>query len=142
AYRRAPEFPRIFPLIESVFLSKVSHIAALAVASMKAVAGYLDIRPDWLHSQSLFPNLHGEDRILAICKATGATEYIKPTGGRELYSRQRFETEGIRLHFLQPRPIEYKQFNNRFVPWLSIVDVLMFNSRDRVRFYLDQYDLV
>ena len=62
-------------------------------------------------------------------------------GGRELYGRDRFEAEGVRLHFLQPRPVEYRQFDHPFVPWLSIVDVLMFNPVETVRTFLGECDL-
>jgi len=37
-----------------------------------------------------------------------------------------FEARGIDLHFLRSQPVTYPQFGNTFVPWLSIVDVLMF----------------
>ena len=142
AYRRAPEFPRVFPLIEAVLKRPATRVAEVALASLKTVAEYLAIRPDWVDSSyGYYSDLKSEERVLAICKAEGATEYINASGGGELYSPERFEREGLRLRFLHPRPIEYKQFNGPFAPWLSIIDVLMFNSRDSVRHYLDQCDL-
>jgi hypothetical protein len=143
AYRRAPEFARVFPLVESVFAKPATHVAELAVASLKAVAAYLDIDVEWVETSGAYGNaaLSGEDRVLAICRAEGASEYINPSGGRELYDRDRFAAEGVRLSFLQPKPIEYRQFNGPFVPWLSIIDVLMFNGRDATRLMLDRYDL-
>jgi hypothetical protein len=143
AYRRAPEFARVFPHLEAVFLSGTDRIADLAVASLKTVAQLLDIRTDWVDSSTRYGNAHlkGEDRVLAICKAEDATEYINAAGGRELYSRARFEAAGVRLRFIQPASIEYTQFGPPFVPSLSIIDVLMFNPRERVRGFLETYDL-
>jgi len=46
------------------------------------------------------------------------------------------------LRFLRSRPVTYPQFGNTFVPWLSILDVLMFNEIDTVRALLDEYDLI
>ncbi len=37
--------------------------------------------------------------------------------------------------------IKYKQFNNEFVPWLSIIDVMMFNSKEQIQEYLNKYTL-
>jgi wbnG protein len=37
--------------------------------------------------------------------------------------------------------IVYKQFSDEFVPGLSILDVLMFNSRDKVKEFLELYSL-
>lgn len=81
--------------------------------------------------------------MLAICRALGATAYINAVGGVELYSRQRFSEHGIMLNFIKSRPLEYPQFGAAFVPWLSIVDVLMFNPLDEVRRIVrEHYDLV
>ena len=143
AYRRAPEFPRVFPLLESVFTCGTTKIADLALASLKAVASFLDIRTSIVDSSRRYANadLKGEERVLSICAAEGATHYVNVPGGRELYSREHFKSRGLTLSFVDPRPIEYRQFGGPFVPSLSIVDVLMFNPRDVVREYLLACDL-
>jgi WbqC-like protein len=142
AYRRSPEFNRVFPLIDSVFNHHATHIGEIAVASLKAVMSYLEIKTDWVDSSvGLASDFRSEDRVVAICKTQGASEYVNPSGGKELYSRERFERDGLRLRFLDTRPIEYKQFSDPFVPWLSVIDVLMFNSVSVVRSYLERYDL-
>lgn len=142
AYRRAPQFANVFPLLESVFATSPARIAELAVASVKAVARFLEIRTTFVDSSSIYANAHlkSEERVLAICAAEQATEYVNLPGGRSLYAPQRFEAHGITLAFLEPRPIEYRQFDGAFVPWLSIVDVLMFNPIEAVRSYLNAYD--
>ena len=143
AYRRAPEFGQVFPMVEAVLTRSTSRIAELALASLEAVAQFLDIQTEWVKSSTRYGNAHlkGEERVLAICKAEGASEYVNASGGRELYERARFEAEGLSLRFLQPGPIAYSQFKDPFVPWLSIVDVLMFNPRETVRGFLNAYDL-
>jgi len=143
AYRRAPEFAQVFPLVESVLRLPTGRIGELALASLKAVAQFLDIRTDWVDSSERYDNadLKGEDRVLAICRAEGATAYLNVPGGRELYSRERFAAGGIALQFVQPRAIEYRQFGDPFVPWLSIIDVLMFNQPAIVRTFLTACDL-
>ncbi len=79
--------------------------------------------------------------MLAICAAEAASEYVNLPGGRELYSQDRFAARDVKLTFLSPRSIEYRQFGGPFVPALSIIDVLMFNPADRVRQFLDEFDL-
>lgn len=46
--------------------------------------------------------LRGQQRIMAICEARGATHYLNAPGGRELYAPDAFEKAGIRLEFLPP----------------------------------------
>ena len=138
AYRRAPEFARTFPLLERVLTTTTSKVAELAVESIKAVAERLEIRTPLVETSSAYGNadLHGEDRVIAICRSEQASRYINVSGGRELYSRDRFKAQGIELRFIEPHAITYAQFGGSFVPWLSIIDVLMFNPVERVRGFL------
>ena len=43
------------------------------------------------------------------------------------------QTIGIELKFIQSKPFEYPQFGDAFLPWLSIIDVMMFNPLDTIR---------
>ena len=87
--------------------------------------------------------LKGQDKVIALSKATGATCYVNAIGGLELYDKDDFSAQGLDLQFIRSRPFEYPQFGAPFVPWLSIIDVLMFNSLDTVRGHrVEPYDLV
>ena len=55
---------------------------------------------------------------------------------------QGFKKNNIELKFIKSQPITYTQFENTFVPWLSIVDVMMFNSKDIIKEYLNSYTLL
>jgi hypothetical protein len=139
AYRRAPEFLPTRPLVEGVLARATWRIADVALDSIRTIAERLEIRTPIVPSSTVYGNahLHGEDRVLAICKAEKASSYINLSGGRTLYSRERFAAEGIELRFIAPTPIEYQQFGEPFVPWLSIVDALMFNPVEHVRGFLN-----
>jgi len=144
AYRRAPEFLPTRPLVELVLARATSRIADLALDSIRTIAQRLEIRTPIVATSTTYGNahLHGEDRVLAICKAEKASRYVNLSGGRTLYSRERFAAEGIELCFIEPAPIEYRQFGDSFVPSLSIVDVLMFNPVERVRGFLGACEVV
>jgi hypothetical protein len=143
AYRRAPQFSEVFPLVQGVLTLPVTRIADLALASLSAVLDYLDVKVDIERSSRTHAagELTGQDRVMAICRQAGATEYVNPGGaGRELYSAADFAAAGLRLWFLQPHLREYRQFGGPFVPGLSIIDVLMFNPKETVRAYLEEYE--
>ena len=85
---------------------------------------------------------HAQQRILDICHERGCDEYINAIGGTELYDKKDFEENGIKLSFLRMDPdIVYPQGKGEFIPGLSILDVLMYNSREEVRQLLDRYTL-
>lgn len=48
------------------------------------------------------PDIHGQERILAIAEALGANRYVNAPGGGELYDRKSFSDRGIDLQILEP----------------------------------------
>ena len=80
--------------------------------------------------------------MVDICSQEGATHYINAAGGQELYAKEDFAMEGVQLNFIKSLSIEYKQLGNDFVPWLSVIDVMMFNSVEEINLMLDKYELI
>ena len=143
SYGKAPFFNTIYKMVMSVFESEADTISELAYMSLKIVCDYLDIKIKFVFS-SEYNNKHmkGQDRIIDICLLENTTQYINAFGGKELYSPQAFQEKGIELFFVKTKPYEYKQFNNPFVSNLSIIDILMFNEKERVQELLGLYELV
>ncbi|HNL85178.1 MAG TPA: WbqC family protein [Chitinophagales bacterium] len=145
AYKKAPFFEEIFPLTAQILEKEYTNIAELAKESIVRVSDYLSITTRFYTSSTDFPESRGLDkaeRLQAICKKINAEKYINAIGGQELYSKEEFFKENIQLQFIKSLPIAYKQFGNEFVPWLSILDVLMFNSKEEVKKMLTQFELV
>jgi hypothetical protein len=144
AYRKAPLFPQFMPLLEEIILCPSNNLFDYIFHSIQKICGYLSLKTRLTVASALECNhaLKSAQRVQAICKALVADTYINPAGGTELYSKEDFEAKGVVLRFIQARPFEYPQFGGTFVPLLSIVDVAMFNSADRIREQLSNaYDL-
>lgn len=143
AYRRAPCFDATMPLLDAVLECPNRNLFHFIFHSIACVCTHLGIRTP-LRVSSELPvdhTLKGQDKVLALCKALKANTYINSIGGRELYAAEDFRSQGIELQFLQSRARDYIQFDRPFVPWLSIVDVLMFNPVDKVRHtMLDEWE--
>ncbi|MBI4599363.1 WbqC family protein [Candidatus Uhrbacteria bacterium] len=144
AYKKAPFFNDGFAVVHEVISRDEPKISNLAVASLKAVARYLDIKTEFVDTSTVYDNsqLRAQERILNICEIERASAYINPIGGVPLYSKKAFNDKNISLNFLKPNPPLYKQYGADFTPSLSIIDVLMFNSRDKIKEYLLCYELV
>ena len=56
----------------------------------------------------------------------------------ELYDRNYFSSSGISLQFIKSTGVIYRQFDNDFVPSLSVIDVMMFNSPDSIRDFIEK----
>jgi hypothetical protein len=144
SYKKAPYYGSVIPIITNVILSEAKSISRLIRQSITEINRYLGISTMLQDTSAVYDNCHlkAEDRIIDTCRKERAGQYINPSGGTDLYSKERFKEEGIELLFLKPKPVNYKQFDNDFVPWLSIIDVLMFNSKETVGEYLLAYSLI
>ncbi|WP_138990907.1 WbqC family protein [Larkinella sp. C7] len=144
SYRKAPFYKTVFPLLEKIVNLEVRTIAELVRESFPLLNDYLGIQTELVPSSDVYNNseLRGQERILDICLQEKATRYINPIGGMELYDRQRFADAGIELFFIQSKRVEYPQFQNEFIPWLSIADVLMFNDVPAVQEMLKEFELI
>lgn len=144
AYGKAPFFDTIFPIVQEVILCKKDKISDLAFLSITAVCSYLEIETKFKKSSKTYKNsrLDKAGRLINITKQEHAENYINPIGGTELYDKETFKKEGVNLFFLKPEELSYTQFGNQFVPWLSIIDVMMFNSVEEIHGMLQKYRLI
>lgn len=144
SYKKAPFFADVFPIIEDVILYEKNDAVKWLCYSLQKVCDFLSIKTFIIISSEIHKNkeLKGQDKIIEICKKLKATQYINPIGGLELYDKVVFSRHSISLNFVKSNPIIYQQFKNEFIPWLSIIDVLMFNSPQQIKAFLNQYELI
>lgn len=144
AYRRAPQFEEISGWISALLAAAPSNIAQANRLFAEAVAKRLGIRCEFLAASGfdLDPGLHGQERVLALCERAGASVYLNPIGGAQLYDREAFRDAGIDLRFLRSQPTDYRQAGGAHVPFLSIVDVLMFNRAEDFPALLARHEIL
>jgi len=135
AYKKAPEYKKAFPLIQNILENPETNLAKFLGNLIQKISTYLKIDTDIIYSSDIEKDcsLKAQAKILDICQRLGASRYINPIGGQDLYSQEAFRNKGIELNFIQTELIEYKQFNYKFVPYLSIIDIIMFNSIDNIK---------
>ncbi len=144
-YRKAPFYEAAFPVLSRILLNGERNLFVYLRHSIIEVCHYLGIETEIRVSSTVNSDhgLRAQDRVIDICQALKANRYINAIGGTELYSATAFEQKGIELRFIKSRPLTYPQFGAPFVPWLSIADVMMFNSADHIRTHLlPAFDLV
>lgn len=144
-YRKAPCYQTVMPLTEKIVNFTTDSIADLIYFSLVELNGYLGLTTRLVASSSIYNNvdLKAQERILDICRQEKATHYINPIGGMDLYDKSIFSAAGIDLRFIKAKPVEYPQFGRHdFIPWLSVLDALMFNDVAAVRTLLGEYELV
>ena len=170
AYSHAPYFGEVYPEITAMLEKEEENLADYLEGILISMASLLDIRTEFLRSSGLSiketspdgevlksrgaatgspdqrsgadqEGMKGEERVLAVCKALGADQYVNASGGRVLYDKEHFAVKGVELSFLESEPLIYSQGKTPFQADLSIIDVLMWNGIDRTRKLLDRCSL-
>ncbi len=146
AYKKAPYFSQFYPLLENFINKDTSYtISELASNSILFICEYLGINRDFCkssikHSES--KGLEKQERLITICKKENANTYLNAIGGKELYNKNDFKKESIELKFIKPGSVVYTQFKNKFIPNLSIIDVIMFNTPEIILEIIDCYKFI
>jgi len=159
-YKRAPYFDEVYYFIETMISSEVDYISDFNKKSIIRICDFLDIDTLISTTESYFDSVENDIkemefkkgidpieypikvlRVLEFCKNESANEFYNSIGGKSLYSKETFRKNNIDLSFIKTDEIHYTQFGNPFVPSLSIIDVMMFNSKDEIQRLLDCYSL-
>lgn len=143
AYKKAPYFKDVFPMIKEIFQNNERNLFQYIYNSVLQICDYLEIDTKIIISSTIDINhgLKSQDKVIALNKVLNATRYINPIGGTELYEYEKFQNENIELAFLNSNVPEYNQFGKEFIPYLSIIDVLMFNNIEEIKKMLKDYKL-
>ena len=144
AYRKAPFFKDHFPIIEAIMKFPERNLFTFIHNSIRQICVFLDIQTPVTVASCLKVNhasLRAEEKVVALCHAVNATDYINPIGGVELYDKKYFEESKLNLRFLKARNIPYTQLGAEYVPYLSILDIMMFNDVKTIQSYLKEFDL-
>jgi len=144
AYHKAKEFEQTFSIIKQIMAYEETNIADLNAHAINTIATHFKIKTRIVRSSAIpgLDGLKGIHRVIAICKTLGASEYVNPIGGIDLYSPEPFAEAGIDLHFLRACPLPYSQFAPEFIPYLSIIDVMMHNNSEAIMNRLTEYCIV
>lgn len=144
SYKKAPYFNEVFPWLKNVFQYEEENLFNYIHNSIKETVKYLNINTEIIISSSL-PinyNLKNKWKIFDIYNYLQADLYINPIGGKKIYDIDDFKKHKVNLKFLESNMPKYKQFNEEFIPYLSIIDVMMFNSPEEIRKMLNNYELI
>ncbi len=144
SYKKAPNFKDFEPILHGIVLFDEKFISPYIYNSIISICKYLNISTLITKSSAEFNNteLKAQNRIIDICLKRKANQYINPIGGQELYQKEMFKKENIILNFLKTNTIHYKQFQNDFIPFLSIIDIIMFLDKKEIKQNLNKFELI
>jgi WbqC-like protein family len=144
AYAQAPQAQAVLPLFNRWLEAASGSLSRTLYESIEVIAAYLKIATTIIPSSSVYPKdkMKGQYRILDICQREGATTYVNPPGGKNLYDSDLFRRAGIELLFLQPNLHEgLLRSGADDGTVLSILDHMFYNPRGTLIGAVTSFDL-
>lgn len=144
AYGKAPYYTDAIELIFKCLNQEEGNLFKFIYNSIVTLNDYLEIKTPIVVSSTIDIDhtLTSQDKVIALCKNQNTDVYINTIGGVELYDKVVFKQSDIELKFIKTNAINYRQFRGDFVPWLSILDIIMFNSKQTINDFLKNYTLL
>lgn len=140
AYIKAPNYNVFFPIIEEILNEENKNLFEFIFNSIIKIKEFLEIKTEIIVSSHLKANhdLKSQDKVLEICNVLGAKSYYNSIGGENLYFKESFDKENIDLNFIKVNDIKYNNYNSH----LSIIDVIMQNSKNEINLLLNQFSII
>jgi len=131
SYIAAPFAETILNLFSQVLADAEGRLSTFLFRTLTQVAAYIGTDVCIEETSAIYPkkDRKGQHRILDVCIREGATSYVNPPGGRELYDTELFASAGIELLFLNPNLDALSlRYSGQDGPVFSILDLMMLNS--------------
>ena len=142
-YKKTPYFTETFPIIEKIILYKTDNLADFLANQLIELSKLMNLDTEIVLTSRIYENhqLSGQERVIDICKREKTNIYLNAIGGQTLYDSKTFKDAGIELQFIEMKPFSYPQKLTEFVPYLSIIDVLMNVGVEGVKEHLNAFEL-
>jgi hypothetical protein len=124
-YGKAPFFQRYFPEVEKVLTAPYTKLVDLNLALTASLFACLGLERETARSSAL--DIPGEktDRLISLCRHFKATHYLTGDAARDYLDTGAFERAGVKVVWQEYQHPEYPQGAPPFVPYLSIIDLLL-----------------
>lgn len=134
-YRKSPFFEDTFNFLESLLARPWQKLSDLNITLTQEIAKRLGIRAKFAKSSELKISGKKTDRIIDICRRTGADHYLSGPSAKAYLDEDKLRSCGIKLSYQNYNYPPYPQLFGPFEPQVSIID-LMFNCGPQAPQYI------
>jgi hypothetical protein len=141
AYRRAPHFEETAALLEPLYHRHASTelLSEVNTDFVAAMCNHLGVRTRLSRSTDYPTGDERSQRLLDLCRAAGADEYLSGPAARDYLDVESFAAAGVRVAWADYSGYpEYRQLGGPFEHGVSIVD-LLFNTGADARDHMKSF---
>ncbi|MGB6242553.1 MAG: WbqC family protein [Castellaniella sp.] len=126
AYARAPFLDDAITVMADVFAKPVANLAELSMASTLALVQYFELESacEFLRSSEGSIEGHGTQRLIDLCAAEQAKQYLTGHGARHYLDHEQFEARGMGVSYIEYGCAPYPQQHGAFTPYVTALDLV------------------
>jgi hypothetical protein len=129
-YVRAPYRDRYVPELRELYERPWTKLSELNEAVIQWLLKAYGITTPFQCASAWTTREEPTDRLVDLCRATGATHYLAGPGADCYMDKSRFEASGVRLETQAFQHPVYRQVYEPFEPNLSALDLLLMQGPD------------
>lgn len=125
AYARRPHFAEGMAFVEAQLEAPPARLADFTCGLVAAAAARLGLERELVRASDLGVDGKRSDRLLALCRAVGASDYLSPMGSADYMEDDgvfRAADFPVRFQSFTPRPYDQGQ---PFTPYMGFIDAVM-----------------
>ena len=125
AYARAPYVEDHLPFLEDLYSTPFEKLIDFNLEIIRYLMKQLNIDTNLTFLSKLGISDKGDDRIIAVCKKLGASQFLVQKMAIKYYDSQHLASAGIQLIDFKPISPVYPQLWGDFIPNLSTLDLIL-----------------
>lgn len=133
AYSRAPWFDWLWPELEDFYRRPWESLAELNIAQVQLVLARLSIDTPCRRESEMGSRGRSTERLVELCRISGATGYLSGAGGRDYMDLERFRQASLTVDFQHFEHPVYPQGGLPFQAGLCVFDLLFHAGPDSRR---------
>lgn len=142
-YSKSNFFNEFSDFIEELYDKKFDLLIDLNMEIIKFVKNQFNIHTKTIFSSELKVNSYGSEKVLNICKALGANNYISGTfWAKDHLNIKDFEDNNISIKFEEFQYPVYNQLHGKFIPRMAAIDLLFNEGKNNSRKILEKTESV
>jgi hypothetical protein len=129
SYKKTPFWQDYSFGLKPFYEKKWTHLNDLNTQMCIYFFSILGIKTPWKIESEIGTTTQSTERLIELCKKTGATEYLSGSGGKDYMDEALFKNENLGLSFQHYTHPNYRQQYPKtpFLPYMCILD-LIFNE--------------
>lgn len=123
-YAKAPFGDEMVNLVEDIYSLETNLLSEFNSNAIEKICRYFNINCQFIQSSKFNITLSSTEKLLKLVKKLNGDTYITGHGAKNYFDYDLFESNNIKVEFMDYKRNSYPQIHGEFTPYVSIIDLI------------------